>query len=155
MERIITSFKEAISSLGATAILMPQSGSTTGLRVELFFSGLSPAGESKSDGNGSSWERIRFTAQLKSDGTHQKWITETVLAVRKFADLEETPMKFVVKTDRDWPLTASWKRLQEGRFEYPEEDKGCMPISYVEVWQVDVSYPAKIVGWIPPDNTGG
>jgi hypothetical protein len=154
MERVLRAFKDAIESLGSQAIIMPQCATTSGARVELFFSGLSAAGESRDDKKASSWERIRFTANFKSDGTHEKWITETILAARRFAILEENPMTFTVTTDRDWSLTASWKRLQEGRFEYPEEDKGSMPISYVEVWQVDISYPAKIVGWVMPSAGG-
>lgn len=144
MEKLIEALKGAILALGAEAVLMPQTAATGACRVELYLAGLSVGGEAR--GGGPGWESVRFTALVKSDGTHDAWLADTVRFARLFAPLEEAPMPVLLATaEKTLHLKAHWKRLQEGRFEYPEEEAGSMPVSYVETWQVDLMYPGAMV----------
>lgn len=146
MEKILEALKASIAALGAEVILMPQDAKTSGKRVELYPSGISLGGASKANQSGKAWETVKFKAEVKSDGSHQSWLTETISFARNFAALEEESLPVAVVVDaKTYHLAAHWKRLQEGRFEYPDEEAGVsMPVAYVEVWQVDLSYPAAI-----------
>jgi hypothetical protein len=150
MRRILDGLIAAIAELGAEAVLMPQTGATSACRVELYLAGLSPGGQAGPAGGGCGYETLRLTALVKSDGTHETWLTDTVRFARRFARLEEEPLAVhvpdTVVAGKVWVLNASWKRLSEGRFEYPNDEEGTsMPVTYVETWRVELSYPAALI----------
>ena len=148
MEKILNALLEGIKKLGIEAVIAPQQASASCPRLELFFSGIEPAGIDKHDpGAGKEgWERIRFNVLFKSDGTHIHWVTDTILALRKIAGLNTNPLTITVRADVDYFIETCWKRIAGGKFEYPDEEESSMPVRYVEGWEVSIAYPARIIG---------
>jgi len=148
MEKIVNALLEAIRALGIDAVLMPQAVSANRPRVDLYFAGIEPAGidGQNPDAGNLGWERIAFNAEFRSEGTHVKWLTDTIVASRKLPPLAESNMQLTVTADKEYRLKALWARRQAGRFEYPDEERKSMPVSYVEAWEVSIAYPAHIIG---------
>jgi len=134
--------------MGLEAVIAPQQASANRPRIELYLAGIELAGiDNKNRQAGKlGWERIAFNAIFKSEGTHARWVTDTILALRKITPLNETPLRVNVKADQVYHLEAVWRRLVPGRFEYPDEEESFMPVRYAETWEVSVAYPAKIIG---------
>jgi len=147
MEKIINALLENIRNLGIDAILMPQTISANRPRVDLFFNKIELAGIDKNnpESGKSGWERITFLAEFKSEGTHSRWLTDTIIASRKLLPLNENNMKLNITEEKVYHLSAHWRRLSAGRFEYPEEEKSSMPVRYVELWDITIAYPANII----------
>lgn len=150
MEKLLTALQKGIRELGLEAIIAPQKASASRPRIELFFAGIEPAGiDSRNPEAGKlGWERLTFTAVFKSEGTHIRWVTDTILALRKLVPLYEAPTRLTVEADKVYHLEACWKRLVPGRFEYPDEEESSMPVRYVESWEVSLAYPAHIIGGV-------
>ncbi len=149
MQRILDALAAGILALDIEPVYIPQTAKTTKPRMELLFAGIEGAGQVRGIASAQGWEKITFQALFLSDGTHDAWLINTILASRNLVQFETNPMPITVDTDKRWDLKAHWKRLQPGRFEYPDEEAGSMPVSYNETWQVELSYPAEIVGWFP------
>jgi len=152
VEKIISALLEGIRALGVDAVLMPQQVSANRPRVDLYLAGVEPAGidpRNREAGN-LGWERITFRAEFKSEGTHSRWVTDTIIASRKLVPLSELPLRVDVNTGQI--LSAVWKRLAPGRFEYPDEEESSMPVRYIELWEVSVAYPAHIIGQGPEEE---
>lgn len=147
MQRILDAFAAAITAISIEPVYIPQTAKGTMPRMELSFAGVEGAGQSRGGTTALGWEKILFQAAFRSDGTHEAWLVNTIMASRKLVVYETEPMIITVMTDKRWELKAHWKRLQAGRFEYPDEETGSMPATYTELWQVELSYPAEIVGW--------
>ena len=154
MEKILNALLEGIRGLGLEAIIAPQQTSANRPRIELFIAGIDPAGiDRQNPGAGKlGWERVTFNAAFKSGGTHARWVTDTILALRKLLPLNEAPLCIVVKADKVYSLEAAWKRLGPGGFEYPDEEESSMPVRYVENWEVSIAYPAHIIGQCPEEE---
>jgi len=154
MEKIINALLGSINKLGLEAIIAPQTATANRPQIELHLAGIEPAGiDGKNPDAGKlGWEKIIFNAEFTSNGTHIRWVTDTILALRKIVSLNDAPMRLAVKTDKIHYLEACWKRLTPGRFEYPEEEKSSMSVRYVELWEVSVAYPAYLIG---PSPKGG
>jgi hypothetical protein len=154
MEKIANALMEGIRRLGLEVILAPQSAASSCPRIELYLAGIESAGldHTKPQTGNVGWERITFTAVFKGEGTHSRWVTEIMLALRKLLALNEDPMPLTVKADKTYQLKACWKRQSAGSFEYPEEGQSSMPVRYVEPWEVSIAYPAHIIGLYPADN---
>jgi hypothetical protein len=148
MEKIFNALREGIRALGLEAIIAPQKVHANRPRIELYLAGIEPAGinNQNPEAGKTGWERITFTAVFKSEGTHIRWVTDTVLALRKLVPLNDRPMDIAVTTDKTYQLQACWKRLVPGRFEYPDEEESSMPVRYAETWEVTAAYPAHIIG---------
>jgi len=151
MEKIINALLETIRALGIDAVLMPQTVSANRPRVDLYFAGVELAGIDRQnpDAGNLGWERITFNAEFRSEGTHSMWLTDTIIASRKLLPLAENNMQITVTADKEYRLKAFWTRRQTGRFEYPDEERSSMPVSYVELWEVSIAYPAQIIGLNP------
>ncbi|MDR0300841.1 MAG: hypothetical protein LBI04_00825 [Treponema sp.] len=153
MEKIITALLESIRALEIEAVLAPQQVSASRPRIDLYFAGLELAGIDRQNpeaGNGG-WERIIFNAEFRSDGTHSMWVNDTITAARKLLPFNEKNMPLTVTAGKDYKISAHWRRLQPGRFEYPNEEDSSMPVRYVELWQITVAYPANIIGQDPEE----
>ena len=150
MEKIVNALLDEIRTLGIDAVLMPQTVSANRPRIDLYFAGIELAGIDKQNtGAGNlGWERITFNAEFRSEGTHSMWLTDTILASRKLLPLNENSMRLTVSM----PLKALWRRLSPGRFEYPDEEQSSMPVSYVELWEITIAYPANIIGQSPEEK---
>jgi len=148
MEKILNALLKSIRGIGLEAVIAPQQASANRPRIELFLAGIEPAGiDSRNPQTGKlGWERIIFIAEFKSEGTHARWVTDTILALRKLLPLNETPLRVDVEADQAYRLEAVWRRLAPGRFEYPDEEGSSMPVRYAENWEVSVAYPAQIIG---------
>jgi hypothetical protein len=146
MEEIINALLEGIRSLGIEAALAPQKISANRPRIDLFFAGFEPAGIDRHniEAGSKGWERITFTAEFKSEGTHSLWVKDTILASRKLVPLNDEKMQLEVTTDKTYRITASWRRLGAGRFEYNDDDES-MPVRYLELWEITAAYPANII----------
>jgi len=150
VEKIINALLDNIRALGIDAVLMPQKVSANRPRIDLYFSGLELAGIDRHnpDAGNKGWERIIFNAEFKSEGTHSRWVTDTILALRKLLPLNEKNMRLTITaepSDKVYNLTAHWRRQSAGRFEYPDEEESSMPVRYAELWQVTVAFPAQII----------
>jgi len=154
MEKIVNALLETICALGIDAVLMPQTVSANRPRVDLYYAGVELAGIDRQNPNTGNlgWERITFNAEFRSEGTHSRWLTDTIIASRKLLPLAENNMRLTVKADKVYNLNAHWVRRQAGRFEYPDEESKSMPVSYVELWEISISYPAQIIGPSYPKN---
>ena len=162
MEKIINALLTSIRGLGLEAVLAPQQTSANRPRIELFIAGIEPAGIDKQNPKSGKlgWERITFNAVFKSEGTHVRWVEDTILALRKLLPLNESPLDLDItfitdaglSTARGYSLKAVWKRLAAGRFEYPDEEESSMPVRYAENWEVSVAYPAHIIGQDPKEE---
>ena len=130
---------------------MPQTVSANRPRVDLYYASVELAGiDRQNPGAGNlGWERITFNAEFRSEGTHSMWLTDTIIASRKLLPLAEKNMQITVTVDKKYKLKALWTRRQTGRFEYPDEERSSMPVSYVELWEVSIAYPAQIIGLNP------
>jgi len=152
MEKIISALLDEIRALGIDAVLMPQTVSANRPRIDLYIAGIELAGidHQNPDKGNKGWERITFTAEFKSEGTHSIWLTDAIIASRNLLPLNESPMRLTVsvKPDHDCKthLTAHWRRQAAGRFEYPNEEESSMPVRYIEPWEVSIAYPAHIIG---------
>jgi len=148
MEKIINALLEGIGALGLEAVMAPQTTQANRPRIELYLAGIEPAGidHQHPEKGKLGWERITFNAVFSSGGTHIKWVTDTIIALRKLQPLHDVPMRLAVQADKVHYLEACWKRLAPGRFEYPEEDQSSMPVRYAEQWEVSAAYPAHIIG---------
>ena len=148
MEKIIEALLDSIRALGIDAVLMPQKISANRPRIVLYFAGLELAGIDRNNpqaGN-KGWERITFNAEFRSEGTHSRWVADIILAARKLLQFNEKNMQLTVTADKEYHITALWRRQGTGRFEYPDEEQSSMPVRYVESWQITVAYPANIIG---------
>jgi len=158
--KIINALLEGIRELGVEAVLLPQQASANGPRVELYFTGIEPAGIDRRNQKAGNlgWEKITFRAELKGGGTHVRWVTDIILASRKLVPLEENAMRLAVAVDVGGAVPethlfyALWKRLAPGRFEYPDEEESSMPVRYIESWEVSIAYPAQIIGQGPEEE---
>ena len=153
MEKIINALLDEIRKLGIDAVLMPQTVSANRPRIDLYFASVELAGiDRQNPGAGNlGWERITFNAEFRSEGTHSVWLTDTIIASRKLLPLAKNNMPLAVYEgegldQKSYKLTAHWTRRQAGRFEYPDEERSSMPVSYVELWEVSIAYPAHIIG---------
>ncbi|MCL2808633.1 MAG: hypothetical protein FWD24_01065 [Treponema sp.] len=147
MENIINALLESIRALGIDAVLMPQKTSANRPRMELYFSKLEPAGIDRNNPElvNKGWERITFNAEFKSEGTHSRWVTDTIIALRKLLPLHESNMRLTAAADKKYHFNAHWIRRQNGRFEYPDEEQSSMPVRYAQGWEISISYPANII----------
>jgi hypothetical protein len=148
MEKILNALCGGIGALGLEAVIAPQAASANRPRIELYVAGIEPAGiDSRDPAAGKlGWERITFNAVFKSEGTHVRWVTDIIHALRKLVPLGEKPMRIPVRAPgKIYQLEACWKRLAAGRFEYPDEEESSMPVRYTETWEVQVAYPAHII----------
>jgi hypothetical protein len=150
MEKIIEVLRGGIRALGIEAVIVPQKTSANRPRIDLYFAGIEPAGIDKNNTDKANlgWERIKLNAELRSEGTHVQWVTDVILASRKLLPLNETNMPLTVN---GFNISAHWRRLQEGRFEYPDEEQSSMPVRYVELWEIKLAYPAHIIGQEPKE----
>jgi len=154
VEKIINAIQEGIRNLGLEAVVTPQTATANRPRIELYLAGIELAGiDNQNPEKGKlGWERIIFNAVFSSGGTHLQWVNDTIRALRKLVALSDSPIQITVKADKTYYLEACWKRLNAGRFEYPEEEQSSMPVRYTESWEVSVAYPAHIIGPSPKDS---
>jgi len=152
MEEIINALLDNIRTLGIEASLMPQQTSANRPRIDLYYAGLELAGIDRhnTDAGNKGWERITFNAEFRSEGTHNRWLTDAIIASRKLLPLNENPMQLTVDVQKKYRITALWKRQSPGCFEYPSEEESSMPVRYVEAWQITIAYPAQIIGHNSP-----
>ena len=153
MEKIVNALLEGIRALGIDAVLMQQKVQANRPRIDLYYAGLQPAGIDRHnpEAGNKGWDRIIFNAEFRSEGTHRMWLTDTIIASRKLLPLDEKNMWLTVPAGKTYHLKALWVRRSPGRFEYPDEERSSMPVSYVELWEVTVAYPAHIVGQSPEE----
>lgn len=150
MRRILKALAEAIRrDLGLRTIVLPQSAEGATAAIILSFSGMEAAGEAADNHGAAGTERIILTATYSTGGTHLDWVNQAILDSRRLSRLEaEGKMELVVKIDGDSTrrLYAAWSRLQAGAFVYSDDEEKPMPVEYREVYRVEVSYPASMIG---------
>jgi len=146
MENIVNALLDEIRKLGIDAVLMPQTVSANRPRIDLYFAGIELAGIDRQnpDKGNKGWERITFYAEFKSEGTHSRWLTDTIIASRELLPFNDNVMHLTISNQKR--ITAHWKRQSAGKFEYPDEESSSMPVRYVEPWEITIAYPAHIIG---------
>lgn len=132
-EDIIESLKEEIKSqLGFPAFLLPQKATNNTARIELLFQDL------KDDGDDS--ETLVFSAEYRTNGTHLKWLTETIRLIRKLKPIEKAHMSVT-----DAKLRAYWIRNGIAQWVYPSEDESSMGSEYVIPYRIEIDIPTRLL----------
>ena len=105
MEKIVNALLAGIRALGVEAVAAPQQASANCPRLELYLAGIEPAGiDSRNPGAGrNGWERVTFNAEFRSEGTHLRWVNDTVIALRKLLPLDGAPLRIAVEADKTYP----------------------------------------------------
>lgn len=135
MDIIIKDLKSQIKkTLGIDCILAPQKAKGNTSVIILEFNGIEGAGEP--------FEKISFIARYFSSGSHESWINGVIKDARKLEELNnEKKIQFLSKSKN---LCAVWNRLKKIGFVYSEDET--MPVSYMDEFEVSISYPAALIG---------
>ena len=135
MDKIIKDFRQAVKeTLGIETILAPQKANGNTSVIILEFNGIEDVGET--------FEKISFIARYVSSGSHANWINNVIKDARKLELLNnEKKIHFLSKSKS---LCAVWNRLKKIGFVYSEDET--MPVSYMDEFEVSISYPAAIIG---------
>ncbi|MBP3773472.1 MAG: hypothetical protein J6I53_12435 [Treponema sp.] len=138
IESITDSLKSEIKNrLGFHAFLLPQKATNNTAHIDLLFQSV--------EGNGEGSEKLTFSAEYRTAGTHAKWLTETIRISRKISlmNKSDTPyMPFECDGER---LRAYWTRSGKAGWVYPNEDESSMPAEYVIPYSVEIDIPTRLI----------
>ncbi|MBR5965354.1 MAG: hypothetical protein IK015_04500 [Treponema sp.] len=135
-EEMSEKLKEAAeSALGIPAVLAPQAAGGNTARLELSFLDYAPNGE-----NGG---KLVFLAEYATNGTHKKWLSETVRLRARLHALEKSFLP--VDAGEAGALRAYWKSLGEGRWSYPSGEESSMPAEFRLTLRVELDIPTNIL----------
>lgn len=137
VEDIVDSLKEAIKvQLGFHAFLLPQKATCNTAHIDLLFQSMS--------GNGEGSEKLTFSAEYRTAGTHAKWLTETVRLSRKLGAIENGAA-YMVFSVCGVNLRAYWIRNGNAQWVYPSEDEKSMPAEYVIPCRIEIDIPTRLI----------
>lgn len=133
-EELVDSLKETVKTyFGIPAVLLPQKATINSARIELLFQSVIPNGE----GN----EKLTFTADFRTNGTHKKWLTETISFSRKVQELSKEYMPLNVDGVQ---LRCYWIKNGAAGWRYPSEEESSMPAEYENSWRVELDIPSRL-----------
>lgn len=135
-DEIIESLKATIKNeLGFPAFVLPQKGVNNTARIDLQFQDIKP--------NGDNNEKLIFLAEYATNGTHIKWLTQTVKLMRKLHDVEGSHM--LLQVNSNVVLRAYWIRQGTPRWVYPNESESSMPAEYILQYRVEIDIPTRLL----------
>ena len=139
IEDVITALKETIKTdLGFPAFLLPQKAVNNTAHIDLQYQDFRPNGENN--------DKLLFTAEYVTDGTHIKWLEKTIGLQKKLHQTENNFMLLEVGGEETKKvLRAYWKRLNNPRWVYPNTDESSMPAEYVLQYSVEIDIPTNLL----------
>ena len=138
IESIIESFKTEIKNqLGFPALLLPQKAGNNTAHIDLLFQDIAENGE----GN----EKLTFSAEYRTAGTHAKWLTETIRLKRKLVSMNKADTPYMPIEVDGVKLRAYWIRNGNAQWVYPSEDESSMPAEYVVPYRIEVDIPTRFL----------
>lgn len=138
VEDIVDSLKMAIKELlGFHAFLLPQKAVNNTAHIDLLFQSI--------DGIGEGSEKLTFSAEYRTAGTHAKWLTETIRLSRKISLMNKSDTPYMPFECDGVKLRAYWARSRKPGWVYPNEDESSMPAEYVIPYAVEIDIPTRLI----------
>ena len=135
---ITDSLKSEIKNqLGFHAFLLPQKAKNCTAHIDLLFLDMEECG--------GGCEKMTFSAEYRTAGTHEKWLTETIRLSRKIQRMNRSDTPYMGLEAGGVKLRAYWLRAGKGQWIYPGEDEGSMPAEYVIPWRIEIDIPTRLL----------
>lgn len=139
IEDVITALKETIKTdLGFPAFLLPQKAVNNTAHIDLQYQDFRPNGENNA--------KLVFIAEYVTNGTHIKWLENTIGLQKKLHQVENTFMLLEIGNEETKNvLRAYWNRINNPRWVYPNTDESSMPAEYVLQYSVEIDIPTNLL----------
>lgn len=138
IEEIINTLKTEIKEqLGFPAFLLPQKAVNCTAHIDLLFLDLTECGEG--------CEKMIFSAEYRTAGTHAKWLTETIRLSRKIVRMNKSDTPYMRLKADGVNLRAYWLGAGKGRWVYPSEGENSMPAEYLIPYRVEIDIPSRLI----------
>ena len=138
IESITDSLKSEIKKqLGFHAFLLPQKAVNNTAHIDLLFQAM--------EGSGDGCEKLTFSAEYRTAGTHAKWLTETIRLSRRISRMNESDTPYMPFSCEGVSFRAYWKRSGKPSWVYPNEDESSMPAEYVIPYLVEIDIPTRLI----------
>ncbi|MBQ6566842.1 MAG: hypothetical protein IJP62_03485 [Treponema sp.] len=136
IEDIVDALKGEIKEqLGFPAFLLPQKAVNNTAHIDLLFQDIAE--------NGAGNEKLIFSAEYRTAGTHAKWLTETIRLKRKIVRMNESEAPYMTVTDMKF--RSYWIRNGNAGWRYPSEDENSMPAEYVIPYLIEIDIPTRFL----------
>ena len=137
-EDIVDALKGAIKEqLGFPAFLLPQKATNNTAHIDLLFQDIAENGE----GN----EKLIFSAEYRTAGTHAKWLMETIRLKRKIVRMNKSDEPYMTVEIEGVRFRAYWIRNGNAGWRYPSEDESSMPAEYVLPYRIEIDIPTRLL----------
>lgn len=138
IESIVEGLKASIKTqLDFSAFLLPQKATNNTAHIDLLFQDMEENGE----GN----EKLIFSAEYRTAGTHSKWLTQTIKLKRKITTMNKSDTPFMPIEADGVKLRAYWIRNGKPGWVYPSEEESSMPAEYVIPYRLEIDIPTRLL----------
>ena len=138
---VIEALQEALSKKGIINILKPQVSTVADAHAELALIGFTAGGEKK-DNNIKAYENLTLSCDIVSLGVSIDYVNELSKFLKKMLELCIDSLDVtLIKNNQEYIIKAHFQKVQEGRFEYPE-DSQALPAEYREGYIITMTYPS-------------
>lgn len=139
IEDLISAIKESIQNdLGFPAFVLPQKAVNNTAHIALIYQDCRPNGENSI--------KLVFTAEYATNGTHIKWLENTISLQRKLFTVEDSFMLLNIGTaEMKNVLRAYWIRLGPPRWVYPNESESSMPAELMLQYRIEIDIPSNLL----------
>lgn len=138
VEDIVKALKESIKNqLGFPAFLLPQKAVNCTTHIDLLFLDMAECGEG--------CEKMTFSAEYRTAGTHAKWLTDTIRLSRKIVRMNKSDTPYMGLEADGVKLRAYWLRAGKGQWIYPSEQENPMSAEYVIPYRVEIDIPSRLL----------
>ena len=138
IESLTDALKSGIKNqIGFYAFLLPQKAVSNTAHIDLLFQSM--------DGCGNGCEKLTFSADYRTAGTHAKWLTETIKMSRRISRMNESDTPYMPFECEGASFRAYWKRSGKPGWVYPNEDESSMPAEYVIPYRVEIDIPTRLI----------
>lgn len=139
-EEVTNALKGAIAEkTGFPVFLLPQRAVNNTAHIDLLFRDCAQ--------NGIRGEKLTFTAEYRTSGTHAKWLSETIRLRRTLHEVEDgyVPVEVTDRDGEEKTLRAYWTGSGDAQWVYPDTADSSMPAQYVVQWQIELDCPENII----------
>lgn len=137
-EDIVDALRSAvITQLGFPAFLLPQKATNNTAHIDLLFQDIAE--------NGGENEKLIFSAEYRTAGTHAKWLTETIRLKRKIVRMNKIDEPYMTVEIEGVKFRAYWIRNGNAGWRYPSEDESSMPAEYVIPYRIEMDIPTRFL----------
>lgn len=138
VEDIVKALKESIKNqLGFPAFLLPQKAVNCTAHIDLLFLDMTECGDG--------CEKMTFSAEYRTAGTHAKWLTDTIRLSRKIVRMNKSDTPYMGLEADGVKLRAYWLRAGKGQWIYPSEQENPMPAEYVIPYRIEIDIPSRLL----------